>query len=222
MSRLFPCLFVLLILGARAETLEVILNRMDQSAKTFHSLSTKMKELEFTAVLNESSERSGEVRLKRGKGGTIGIIEFHEPNPQTIHINGRTVENYFPKANTVDIYDVGKFSRTIDHVLLIGLGTSGSDLKKEYNIKVIGTESLDSVNTTRIELTPRSEELRKMVAKIELWIPDGQSNPIQEKASEPSKDYKVFKYSDIKVNPQLPESAFELALPAGVKKNYPK
>jgi outer membrane lipoprotein-sorting protein len=208
--------------AARAEALEVILSRMDQSAKIFKSLSARMKELEFTAILNESSERSGEVRLKRGKGGTVGIIEFIEPSPQIIHINGRTVENYFPKANTVDIYDVGKFTRTIDHVLLIGLGTSGADLRKEYTLKVIGSEQLDSVNTTRIELTPKSADLKKMVTKIELWIPDGQSNPVQEKASQPSKDYRVFKYADIKVNPALSESAFQLALPAGVKKNFPK
>ena len=65
--------------------------------------------------------------------------------------------------------------------------------------------------------------LKKLITKIELWIPEGQSNPIRAKFSaQLSKNYEMVDYSDIKVNPALPDSAFKLELPPNVKKIYPQ
>jgi outer membrane lipoprotein-sorting protein len=214
-------LLVCVALQLQAESLEAILARMDRSAKDFKSLSAKMKQSEFTAVLNESSESRGEVRLKRGKNGLVGVEDFQEPEPRVIHLNGRVVERYFPKANTVEEYNAEKFAKSMDHFLLIGFGTSGTELKKEYDIKVIGPEMVGPAHTTHLELAPRSKELRNMITRIDLWIQEGQSSPIQEKVTQPSKDYVLISYSDLKVNPDLPDSAFDLKLPEGVKRVKP-
>jgi outer membrane lipoprotein-sorting protein len=214
----------LIAAGAQAETLPDILARMDRSAKEFKSMKAKMKQLEYTAVIDESSEKSGEVMLKRGKGASIGLVHFQQPDQQFIHFDGRRFRIFYPKANTVDVFDVGKYTGKIevDQVLLLGFGTSGAELSKSYTIKSLGTETLGGVNTTHIELTPKLPELQKYVTKFELWIPEGQSNPIQEKALQPSKNYSTFVYSDIMINPSLPDSAFELKLPPGVKTVYPQ
>jgi outer membrane lipoprotein-sorting protein len=60
-----------------------------------------------------------------------------------------------------------------------------------------------------------------MITRIDLWIQEGQSSPIQEKVTQPSKDYVLISYSDLKVNPDLPDSAFDLKLPEGVKRVKP-
>jgi outer membrane lipoprotein-sorting protein len=72
-----------------------------------------------------------------------------------------------------------------------------------------------------IGLTPKSADVRKYAATIDLWIPDGQANPIREKLTEPSKDYLLETYSNLKINPPLPDSAFRLNLPPGVKELRP-
>ncbi|MBV8843300.1 MAG: hypothetical protein JO307_10870, partial [Bryobacterales bacterium] len=77
-------------------------------------------------------------------------------------------------------------------------------------------------HTTHLELTPKSADIRKnYVTKIDLWIPDGQANPIQEKVTKPSKDYYLVTYSDPKLNPSLPDSAYILKTPPGVKELHP-
>ena len=206
----------------RAEPLADILARMDQAAGEFRSLSAQMKRVQFTAVLSESSEMDGELRLRRAKGGTEGVIEFQQPEKRTVVIKGKSVQIYYPKANTVEIYDASKYSSNMDQILLLGFGTSSGELKKSYDFKDGGAQKIGGVNTTRLELTPKSAELQKLITKIELWIPEGQSNPIRAKFSEPSKNYELVDYSDIKVNPPLPESAFVLKLPDKVKKIYPQ
>jgi outer membrane lipoprotein-sorting protein len=207
---------------APAEPLADVLSRMDRAAAEFRSLSARMKRVQFTAVLGESSEMQGELRLKRMKGGTLGIIDFQQPEKRTVFIDGKSVYVYYPKANTEEIYDARKYTSNMDQILLLGFGTSSAELKKSYDFKEGGAEKVNGLQTTRIELTPKSDELKKLITKIELWIPEGQSNPIRAKFSEPSKNYEMVDYSDIKVNPALPDSAFKLELPPNVKKIYPQ
>ena len=207
---------------ATAEPLSDVLARMDRAAADFHSLSARMKRVQFTAVLSESSEMDGAVRLRRIKGGTQGIVEFQQPEQRTVFINGKQVQIYYPKANTVEIYDASKYTSNMDQILLLGFGTSAAELKKSYDIKDGGAQKINGGDTTRIELTPRSDEMKKLITKIELWIPEGQSNPVRAKFSEPSKNYELVDYAEIKVNPPLPDSAFAFKVPGNAKKIHPQ
>jgi outer membrane lipoprotein-sorting protein len=207
---------------AAAEPLADVLARMDQAAGDFRSLSAQMKRMTYTAVLDESSAMDGMLRLRRAKGGTEGVVEFQQPEQRTVVIKGKSVQIYYPKANTVEIYDASKYSSNMDQILLMGFGTSSAELRKSYEFKDGGAQRIGGVATTRLELTPKSAELQKLITKIELWIPEGQSNPIRAKFSEPSRNYELVDYSDIKVNPALPEAAFLLKLPDKVKKIYPQ
>jgi outer membrane lipoprotein-sorting protein len=213
--------FLALAASLSAEPLEDILARMDKAAKEFQSYSARIKRVDYTAVINESNESSGSIRLRRTKAGADGIVEFTEPDPRVIHVSGRTFEIYYPKANTVEIYDAGKRANALEQFFLLGFGTTGVDLRKGYDIKLVGTEAVGAAKTTRIELTPKTEDVRKYVTRIDLWIPEGASNPVQEKVTQPSKDYSIATFTDLKVNSPLPDSAFELKTPAGVKKIRP-
>jgi outer membrane lipoprotein-sorting protein len=220
--KLVFAILILPVLLARAEPLADILARMDRAAQDFRSLSATMKRIQYTAVISESNEMDGVVRLKRIKNGTVGIVDFQHPEQRTVYVNGHNIQIYYPKANTVEIYDSSKYTSNIDQFLLLGFGTSSAELQKSYDLKMAGVETIGGVATTRIEMTPKSDELKKLITKIELWIPEGKDTPIQEKVTEPSKNYELITYSDVKVNPNLPDSSFELKLPEKVKKIRPQ
>jgi outer membrane lipoprotein-sorting protein len=195
---------------------------MDQAAVKFQSFSATTERTGYTAVLDEKSEQSGVMRLKKAKGGMQGVVIFAKPDPKTIYFAGKTLQVYYPKANNVEIYDAGKHTDVIDEIILLGFGTSGAELRKNYQVTLAGTETLNGVRTNRLELIPKSDEVRQYAGKIELWIPEGESNPIQEKVTQPNKDYNLVQFSDRKINPSLPDSDFSLKLPPGVKKIYPQ
>ena len=220
MKQILP---ILLLAGlAHAEPLADVLARMDRAASEFRSVSAKMKRVQFTAVLSESSEMNGVMRLRRAKNDVIGVVEFGEPEPRTVFVKGNKVQIFYPKANSVEEYDTSKYSSNIDQLLTLGFGTSSAQLRKAYEVKDGGAQKVDGVSATRIELLPKSDELKKLITRIELWIPEGQANPVREKISEPSKNYELVDYSETKVNPDLPDSAFELKLPAKVKRIQPQ
>jgi outer membrane lipoprotein-sorting protein len=205
----------------RADSLPEVLARMDRAAKDFMAITMDVKQTDYTAVLDESKESSGTMALRRTRNGNEMLVKFSEPDPYQLLLSGHTARKYSPRANTVEIYDSNKLGAA-EKMMLTGFGVSAADLRKDYDIKLVGPENIGSVPTTHIELTPKSADVRKNYAtKIELWIPDGQANPIREKLTTPSKDYYLWTYSNLKVNPPLPASAFRLNLPPGVKEIHP-
>jgi outer membrane lipoprotein-sorting protein len=205
-----------------AESLNDILARMDQSARSFRTFSAKIKRIEFTKVLpNDKDETDGVRRLKRVNGQTIGIVEFFGKNPETIRFAGKTVETYYPNAKRVDVYDAGKFGKLgkqVDQLLLLGIGVTSADLRRDFDISAAGTEKIGGKSTTRLELIPKDKDLKKQAEKIELWIPEGESIPMQSKVTLTSGNYDQANYSDVQMNPDLPDSAFELKTPPDVKR----
>ncbi len=125
----------------------------------------------------------------------------------------------------MQIVDLGKHGEKLDQFIMIGFGTSGTELAKDYSMKLLGNETVkgqQAVPAIRVELIPRIAEARQYVTKIELWIPPaGDPYPVQEKISQPSGDYRVVNYTDLKINPPLSADALQLKLPAWVKTEYP-
>ena len=208
-------------LGA-AEPLETILERMNQNARTAKSFTADVKWTDYTAVLDLSEVSTGEIRLSKKGSSTIGIVDFKSPNEKKAIFTPGKLQQFLPKANLLEEYQLGKQAKLVDRYLLLVFGVAGNDLKKDYQVTAGGEESIGGVRTTRMELVPKDKEGRDLMAKMELWIPEGQAYAIQQKVTAPNKDYNLWVYTNVKLNPNLPESAFTFTPPAGVQRKVVK
>lgn len=220
MNKFVPLMFLAALAAplARPESLDEIFARMDQSARNFKTFSADIKRTEYTKILNDKEVVEGIERVKKSNGNTVTLVEFRGPNAQTVRLSAKTAEVYYPNAKMVEVWDAGKYIKAANQFLLLGFGTTSGDLKKDYDVKAGGTETIDSKPTTRLELVPKDSETRKKFSKIELWIPDGDTVPIQVKVTEASGDYNLAVYANRKINEPLPDSALELKVPADVKR----
>lgn len=208
---------------ARGATLDQILRAMDQNSASFQSMSSKIRRVAHTAVINESNVDSGVIYLKRGKGRDLRmLVDLSEPDPKSVAFQNRKLEIYFPKIQTVQEYDVGKNKDLLEQFLLLGFGSSGKELAAGYTMQALGSESIDGEKTTRIELTPKSRQVLEHLKKVELWISDSGGYPAQQKFYLQGGDYTLVTYSDIKMNPDLSDAALKLKLPRGVKREFPQ
>ncbi len=199
----------LLAVSARAETADDILKRWDVAAKDFHAFSADLKQTSFTKVVNHKSLQTAVMRLERTDKGVLGIVRYKE-EAHTIHFAGDTIEIYNPVANQEDIYDAKKYSGAIRDALMLGFGASGKEVRNAYVVKEGVPEMVGSRKTTRLELIPKEKKAKDLAEKIELWIPEGGTNPIQAKSTEPGGDYEMFEYSNVKLlKPPLKDSDFE-------------
>ena len=204
------------------ESLSELLARMDHASASFTGMTATLKRVDHTEIIGSNEEEVARVKLKRSKTGLVGRVEFPDPNRRTVSLHDRTVEVFYPKSNTVQIVDARDFGQQFDQFLLLGFGTSGKDLEKNYNVRLIGPAMLGDLKTTHIELTPKSKQMLEYFQKAELWMSQGAPYPVQEKVHTNSQDYKLINYTDVKLNALLTDKELELLLPAGVKKIYPQ
>jgi outer membrane lipoprotein-sorting protein len=215
-------LVVGLLSSVLAADLESVLARMDASAREFRSLSAKLKKTTFTSVLNESSVEEGTILVRRPSLKDLRmLIDFKEPDVKSVAYANKKWQIYYPKINTVQEYDFGKQGALVDQALLLGFGTAVADLRNGYTLKYLGEDAVDGHKTARLELIPKAPEAREHFTRVELWIAEA-GHPVQQKVVQPSKDYFLVTYSDMKLNPNLDVESLKLKLPKGVKKEYPQ
>ncbi len=213
---------VLAVPKVAAESLNDVLARLDKSAESFESMTGNVTQLTHTDVIDENETQTAEVRLKRTKNGIVGRVDFGPPNKKTLGIRNRQVQMYYPKTNVVELYDVGKFGEQLDQFLLLGFGTSGKELQRNYKIKLIGTDNVNGKPAAHLELTPRSKEAQNIFKKADIWLGLDVNYPVKEKIQKNDQDYTLITYTDVKLNTPLSDKDLELNLPPDVKKIVPQ
>ena len=208
-------LFAALPGNAAAQTLDELLARMDQNAMTFKSMSAKLRYMSYVAVIKEGTVSTGTLTMKRSRREAMVLVDFTEPDPKTVAVAGTKVAIYLPKLQTVEEYDLGK---SVEKYLALGFGASGKELKADYTLQELGADTVNGQKAMRLELIPKSKEVLKQLPRIELWISAATGYPIQQKLHQTGGDYMLATYSDVVINPRLPDSAYKLNLPKGVKK----
>lgn len=205
------------------DALAELLARMDRAANEFKAMKAQVTYVTHTEVIDENTTETATVVMKKVHPGEVeGRVDFTTPDVKTVTFAKRRVEVYYPKIKTLQIYDLDKHGEQVDKFIMIGFGTSGTELANDYAMKLLNTESLNGQPTTRVQLIPKSNDARQYVSTLELWIPEmGDPYPVRERISQPSGDYRLVTYSDLKVNPKLPADALQLKLPDGVKTEYP-
>lgn len=207
---------------ASAETLPDVLERMDQGAKGFKGMIADLKRVTHTAVLNDNSEETGKMRLKRSSARDVKIrIDFTSPDQFTVVFRGRKFEKYFPKIQTIQEIDLGKQRQLVDQFLLLGFGSSSKELQSSYSIKFLGADRANGQSTWHLELVPKSSEVREHLSKVDLWISAANGQPVQQKFHLPGGDYNLVVYSNVQLDVNISDQAFNLPT-KGVKRESPQ
>jgi hypothetical protein len=230
-SRILTTLLFLVTLGAAPVTppdaWPSIQARMDKAASEFKAMTASGTYVTHTDVLDENSTETGTMVMKKVQAGEVqGLINFLSADKRTYSFEKDRFRIYLPKLNTIQEWNLGKYAEQIDQLLMIGFGTSGTALAKDYDVRVFGPETikgLEGVKTIRLLFVPKAAEAREHIKQLELWIREsGDPYPLREKISAPSGDYRLITYSDIKINPaNLPADALQLKTRPGVKTEYP-
>jgi outer membrane lipoprotein-sorting protein len=182
-----------------------------------------VKKVSYTAVIKDSAAESGTFMIKKVKPGDVRVrMEIDKPDARSIALSRKKYEIFLPKINTVQEYDLTQYGRLVDQFLLLGFGTPVREITKSYDMVVTGTETIDGKQTTRVELRPKLDSVKEHLKLVEIWIPMNDGNPIQQKFLQPSGDYTLSTYMDVKVNPLLKDADVQLTLPKNVKREKPQ
>ena len=190
--------------------LERVLTQMDAAAKKFQSTEANVVWDQYQKVIDETETQKGKIYFRREGSEVQMAADFVEPDKKYVIYSGGKVQVYQPKIDQVNEYNAGKNRSEVESFLVIGFGGSGHELLKSYDVKLLGTETVNNVAAGKLELIPKSPRLKNNIARILLWIDPAKGISIQQQFFEPDGDYRLAKYSDIQINQKLPENAFKL------------
>jgi outer membrane lipoprotein-sorting protein len=218
-SALIPVLLWLVASNAIAQTdpnLQKVLSQMDATAADFRTAQASFVWEQYFKVVNDKDSQKGTVYYRRSGKEIQMMADISDP-PKSVLFSEGKVQVYEPKLKRVTSYEAGKNREAVESFLVLGFGGSGRDMLKSFDVKYLGTETVDGVNTAKLELVPKSERVRGIFAKIWLWIDPARGISVQQQFFEPSGDYRLAKYSDLKVNQKIPDNVFKLRTPGDTR-----
>jgi outer membrane lipoprotein-sorting protein len=191
--------------------LERVLGQMDTAAANFRTTEAEVVWDQYQKVVDEHEEQKGTVYFRRAGNEIQMAADITEPDQKYVLFNGSRVQVYQPKIEQVTVYSTGKNREEVESFLVLGFGGRGHDLLKSFDVKSLGGEKIDGLDTAKLELVPKAANVRNNVDHIFLWIDPARGISLQQQFFfGPSGDYRLAKYSDIKINEKISDSVFKL------------
>jgi outer membrane lipoprotein-sorting protein len=219
LCRFFPiAIFASLLSGlaaasqqsADSDSLDSVLKKMDAAAASFRTTQADFVWEQYQKVVDETDTQEGTVYYRRSGKEIEMMAEIKKPDRKFVLYKNSELKVYQPKIEQVMVHPAGKNRSEIESYLVLGFGGSGQDLTKAFDVTYQGTETVNNIATAKLQLIPKSDKLRNTFARIILWIDLQRGISVQQQFFEPQGDYRLAKYSAIRVNEKINNDVFQL------------
>ena len=191
--------------------LNAILTRMDQTAGNFRTTQADFTWDQYQKVVDETETQKGTLYFRHAKGGVEMAAQITEPNKKYVLFGDSKVRMYEPPPlDRETVYNTGKNKADVESFMVLGFGGGGHPLLKSFDVRYLGTEEAQGVKADKLELVPKSQRTRNTFSQILLWIDPARGVSVQQKLLSPEGDYRLAKYSNIQLNPKIPDDVFKL------------
>jgi len=201
-------------------TLEAILKKMDAVSASFTTAQAEFEWDNYQRVIDEIVDVQTGTIFYRRSGKEIQMMaevkkagesaDSLKPEPKYVLFSEGKIRMYQPKPDQLTVYDLGKDRADLESYVVLGFGGSGQDLQKAFDVKYQGTETINGVAAAKLELTPKSEKVRKNYNRMILWIDPEMGISVQQQFFTPQGDYRLCKNSAIKVKEKIDNDVFKL------------
>lgn len=190
--------------------LDSVLKKMDETAAHFQTAQADFVFEQYQKVVDETDTQKGTVYYRKAGQQIEMMAEFTDPDKKFVLYKDGKLQVYQPKIEQVMEYSAGANQQELESLMVLGFGGSGQDLKKSYDVTYQGEESIAGTQTAKLQLIPKNDKLRSNLPQIILWIDLASGISVQQKLMQTQGDYRLAKYSAIKVNAKINNDVFRL------------
>jgi outer membrane lipoprotein-sorting protein len=224
MKKLVLTLLAIALLGTTAPAhaaspeLDKILRQLDAASANFHSAQAEFKWDQYTRVVDSTDTQTGTVYFRHTGAATLMAAQVRQLNgqddPKTVVFDGSTLKLYQPRIKQITVFSAGKNKGQIDSFLTLGFGGSGKELEANWEIRLVGTETMKdgatSVSVVHLDLVSKTQSVRDMFSKVSIWVDPVRGVSLKQVFTEPSGDARTDFFYGIKVNSPVDSKNFAL------------
>ncbi|HJT52443.1 MAG TPA: outer membrane lipoprotein carrier protein LolA [Candidatus Angelobacter sp.] len=203
--------------AAAPQDLKSLLAEMDQAAATFKSAQADFEWDQYQKVVDEHDIQKGQIYFRKTKGGMDAAVKVVSPDPKQVLFKDGKLSLYQPRIDQVTEYKAGQNRGEVESFMSLGFGASGTDLARNFVINLQGWDTVDGVRTARLDLTPKQEKVKASLSHVLLWMDPKRNVSIKQQFFEPSGDYRLTHYTNIKLNGRISDDVFRLKTTSNTK-----
>ncbi|HTU51975.1 MAG TPA: hypothetical protein VMF56_15395 [Acidobacteriaceae bacterium] len=191
-----------------------VLTELDAAAARFHSAKANFQWDVFELVVSSTDTQTGVIYYEgSGPSARVAIdIETADGQPakKTIVYSHGVAQFFQPQINQLTVFHAGDKQAQWGTYLTLGFGGSGSDLKKNWNITYQGMETIDGVQTAKLDLVSKDAGVRANVSHVTIWVDPTRAVSLKQILYEPSGDTRTAYYKNIEYNTKVSSSVFKI------------
>jgi outer membrane lipoprotein-sorting protein len=204
-----------------AGDLDAVLRQMDASAKNFKGAQADFEWVQFQKVVDEKDVQKGSIAFQRKGPETemaARIREYNgQPDQKELLYRAGTLQLYQPKIKQMTLFTAGANRTQYESFLTLGFGGSGADLEKNWTITYQGSEVIDGVKTAKLDLIPKQANIKQTFTHVTIWVDPARSISLRQQFFEPSGDYRLSTFNNIRYNAPIDTDVFMIKPASGTQ-----
>ncbi|MCZ6853989.1 MAG: outer-membrane lipoprotein carrier protein LolA [Gammaproteobacteria bacterium] len=137
----------------------------------------------------------------------------------TVLLNSRYLYVYEPGRALVEEYQLSKHPERLAPFVRLGFSTTGEDLQRDYLVTLLGEDAIGDRRVIALELTPKDDEVRQTVGKVQLWIDQASWLPVKQVIDHTSNgETLTVNFTNTSRNLKLSNKLFDADWPKGTQK----
>jgi len=191
-----------------------VLAEMDASAAKFRSAQANFQWDQYEMVVQSTDTQTGVIYFE-GSGDRARValdIEKADGQPakKTVVYSGGVLQFYQPQIDQMTVFHAREKQAQYESYLTLGFGGSGSDLKKSWDITYQGMETIDGVQTAKLDLVSKDASVRANFSHVTIWIDPTRAVSLKQILYEPSGDTRTSYFRNIQYNKKISSSVFKI------------
>jgi outer membrane lipoprotein-sorting protein len=196
--------------SAQNADVQKIVQQMDAAAAKFQSATADLRWDNYERVVRETTTQTGIIFFqKKGNATDMGAV-IQKPAKKVLAYSAGVLKMYEPNIDQLTLLSAGKNQAQYESFLTLGFGGSGTDLEKQWVITPQGTETIDGIQTAKLDLVSKQENVKNMFTHVIIWIDLARGVSLKQQFFTPSNDQKISYYTNIKVNGKVDIKPFEI------------
>lgn len=196
--------------AATDPALDKVLRQLDASSAKFQSAECNFQWDYYERVVQDTSTQTGILYTARRNGQVEMGAVVQKPSLKVLQFQGNTLKVYDDATKQTKPFDVSQNRSQAESFLTLGFGGSGKDLEKTWNITLQGNETIDGVQTVKLDLVPKDPAVRNNFTHVTIWVDPARDISLKQVLETPSHDKRTNLYTNIRYNQKINASKYKL------------